>query len=248
METNQIKRLLVVSENPGLCKYLLSVMEELGLTKSWRVDIKYTVYNDNPAAMISLGASEINMKCDDTVMDIVNTYHMVFSVHCKQIFSEGLVNKIPCFNFHPGFNPFNRGWYPQVFSILNGLPAGATVHKMDGDIDHGDIVDQIVIDVYPDDTSLTVYDRVIEAEKILIRRNIVRILSGTCEFIEPHSEGNYNGINDFRELCKLDLSNTASLKEHIDLLRALSHPPYKNAYFHADGEKYFVNLVIDKES
>lgn len=51
METNQIKRLLVVSENPGLCKYLLSVMEELGLTKSWRVAIKYTVYNDNPAAV-----------------------------------------------------------------------------------------------------------------------------------------------------------------------------------------------------
>ena len=201
---------------------------------------------DQPDAMCAFGASEINVKLPETVDQIIQIYDMVFSVHCKQIFPKALVEGIDCYNFHPGLNPFNRGWYPQVFSILNGYPAGATIHKMDSQVDHGDIVAQREVEVFPQDTSLEVYNRVIEMEKTLLTEHLGAILSGNFSVFKPSNEGNYNGIANYRELCKLDLSRSDTLENHINLLRALTHGDFQNAKFTKDGETYWVRLNIEK--
>ena len=46
-------------------------------------------------------------------------YKVGISAHCKQIFPAKLVENVRCYNIHPGYNPYNRGWFPQVFSIIN---------------------------------------------------------------------------------------------------------------------------------
>src|SRR5437868_7353950 len=45
-------------------------------------------------------------------------------------------------NLHPSLLPFNRGACPNVWSIVDGTPAGATLHYIDSHIDTGDIVAQ----------------------------------------------------------------------------------------------------------
>ena len=67
-------------------------------------------------------------------------YDLFISLHCKQLFPDELVNNHLCINVHPGYNPFNRGWFPQVFGIMNHLPIGVTIHKMDTQLDHGPIL------------------------------------------------------------------------------------------------------------
>ena len=111
-------------------------------------------------------------------------WDVVFSIHCKRIFPPSILGLARFYNLHPGLNPHNRGWFPQVFHILNGLPIGATLHEIDAELDHGRIVGQTPIQTFGWDTSKTIYDRVLEAEIALMRDHLKSILEDdyVCEF------------------------------------------------------------------
>ena len=179
---------------------------------------------------------------------LLHDYEVGFSCHCKQIFPAELVEKVKCFNFHPGLNPYNRGWFPQVFSIINGLPVGATVHKMDDEIDHGWIVAQQEIQVSEADTSKSVYDKIMEAEFKLFDELIDKIISGQIDCSFPGNEGNYNSISDFKELCKIDLNQKVTFREAINYLRAMTFDSYDNAFFcDKNGRRVYISLNIKPE-
>lgn len=193
--------------------------------------------------MQQLGAVEIDIKTKDA--DFARCYDVIFSLHCKQIFPSEIVNNTVCVNVHPGLNPYNRGWFPQVFSIINKLPIGATIHLMNTDVDAGDIIVQQEILISEVDTSLTVYEKVQGVEFKLLSEWFERIVYGDFKAYPPKEFGNYNSINDFNELCNLDLEHIGSFKEHIDILRALSHADFKNAYFiDSDGIKRYVSITV----
>lgn len=245
-----MKKILVVSENVNLSKFLLSEMERQNLNELAILKFCYTSYNKAPEEMIKLGADEINLKKKETVDHIIEKFDCVFSLHCKQIFPSKLVNNLRCINFHPGYNPFNRGWYPQVFSILNNKPIGSTIHVMDEKIDNGKIIAQKKIDVDFGDTSLELYNKIIECEKSLIRIYLKKIINEDYKSTYPFKIGNYNDIKKFKKLCKLNLESKDSLYNHINLLKALSHGEFKNAYAVINNKKYFIKISIvqDKEN
>lgn len=242
------QRLLVVSENQELCLFLKGEIQKHLFAHPLRADFSYTSFNLNPQKMIEIGAQKINVKNEDTINKIIADYDLVFSLHCKQIFPKRLVENVRCINFHPGLNPYNRGWYSQAFSIINGLPIGSTIHLMDSEVDHGAIIAQKEVDIKASDTSLEVYRKIISAEKILIRENIVNIIEGTFNATIPEHDGNYNGKPDYKALCELDLKSVATFEEHLKILRATSHGEFKNAFFTDEkGKKYFVRIVIDED-
>ena len=242
-----MKRLLLISDNAHLSQHLINTFKQSKSALDWKIDLRYTSYNKSPEDMEELGASKINIKNPDTVIIILRTYDLVFSLHCKQIFPRKLVESIPCYNFHPGFNPYNRGWFPQVFSIINGLTTGATVHLMDAEIDHGEILAQKEVEIRPDDTSLEAYNRIIEQEKALITEYLDPILSGKTHTFKPTKTGNYNSIEDYRKICQLDLNNTDTLRNHINLLRALTHGEFKNATYQVGDATYCVTIKVEKQ-
>src|SRR3989344_3288025 len=57
-----------------------------------------------------------------------------------------------CLNIHPAYLPYNRGAYPNVWSIIDTTPAGVTIHYIDEAVDTGGIVAQAEIEVLPIDT------------------------------------------------------------------------------------------------
>ena len=174
---------------------------------------------------------------------ILRDYTKVLSIHSKQVFPAKLVNTLPCYNLHPGLNPYNRGWSRQVFSILNKLPLGATLHEMVEKVDAGPIIDQIEVKVESWDTSETAYAKVIAAECELLDTHLGSILNSSYVARAPHIKGNFNTLARFQALMPLDLNETATYGECIDRLRALSHQPYWNAYFiDGDGRKVFVRV------
>ena len=187
----------------------------------------------------------IDLRVPLVVDDIIKSYNLVISLHSLQLFPSILVDSVPCINIHPGFNPYNRGFYSQVFSILNSFPIGATIHVMDSGIDSGPIIDQVLLQESSCDTSYSIYRRIIAAEKRLIERNLERILDGTYVSVNSEVKGNYNSKKDFEELCELDLDSQGTLGEHIKLLRALTHPGFDNAFYYCnDGRKHFVSINI----
>ena len=187
---------------------------------------------------------EINIK--NELENIIKNYDIIISLHCKQIFPRKLVNSVKCINVHPGFNPYNRGWYPQVFSIINKLDCGVTIHYIDEYLDHGRVLFQEKVKMYDWDTSLSLYNRIQEKEVELLKENLYEILTKDLRGIEVE-EGNLNTLKDFNKLCEINLNEKVTMKEAIDRLRALSHGDYKNAYFISNGEKVFLKLDIEKE-
>lgn len=186
---------------------------------------------------------DVNVQCGM----LISKYELGFSIHCKQIFPKELVESIRCINIHPGLNPYNRGWYPQVFSILNKKPIGATIHLMDREVDHGDILYQQEVDVFDWDCSASIYKRVLDAELNLFRENFDRLIDGSYACKEMLADGNYNSIDNYKSLLEIDLDDVTTMREAIDYLRAMTHPPHKNAFFWgSDGSKIHVSLVLDR--
>ncbi|QLY78758.1 dTDP-4-amino-4,6-dideoxyglucose formyltransferase [Clostridium intestinale] len=176
---------------------------------------------------------------------IIRRYKLILSLHCKQIFPNRLVSSIRCINIHPGFNPYNRGWFPQVFSILNKLPIGVTIHEMDNKLDHGPIILQREVKISSYDTSYDVYKKIQNLEIELLTNNLRDIIDRNYKSILPKSEGNINFKKNFDDLCEIDLDKVVRFRDAIDYLRALSFHGYENAYFYdEDGRKVSVEINL----
>tara|TARA_B110000196_G_scaffold319212_1_gene336575 strand:- start:14165 stop:14914 length:750 start_codon:yes stop_codon:yes gene_type:complete len=242
-----MKNILVISDNVELVKYikLEAAKEDVGLIATF--DYVYSAVNKTPKELMLIGMASVDLKNNDMCLEIVDNYDLVLSLHCKQIFPDELVENIACINFHPGMNPYNRGWYPQVFSLINKFPVGVTIHLMDSFIDHGQIIAQEHLASHPLDTSLSLYEKVIGLEKQLISKHLIPIIEESYDVVDAASEGNYNSINDFKELCALKLDSVGTLREHVDLLRALTHGNFKNAYYYENGIKIFIRVTLEEE-
>ena len=190
--------------------------------------------------------SEIDVNRDLEL--ILKEFDLVFSVHCYQYFPKELVQKKLCINLHPGYNPINRGWYPQVFSIINDLSIGATLHIMDEKLDNGSIIDRELVKSFSWDTSLTIYNRVLIKEIDIFEKHIENILDNKFTSFKPEANFNYFTKKDFQELCEIDMERNGTFMEFYNHLRALSHGDYKNAYFidKQTGKKIFLKLEITK--
>lgn len=181
---------------------------------------------------------------------IIHRHDLVFSIHCKQIFPEQLINAVKCINVHPGYNPINRGWYPQVFAIIEGLPIGATIHEIDNKLDHGNIIAREFVPKYTYDTSIDVYNRVVKKEVELLNIYLKNIIENKYETFKPEREGKVFLKKDFNKLLHIDLKEKGTFKNFIDRLRALTHGNYKNAYFvdPESGKKIYINLYLYPEN
>lgn len=242
-------KVLVVSDNKFLIEQFYGILSAQKLLTEFEFDFvcsyhHLSLLNDTT---LPVQLSGIDMKKNCTAL--IGKYTLIFSLHCKQIFPAALVQQVKCINVHPGFNPYNRGWFPQVFSILNGSKAGATIHEIDEELDHGKIIAQKEITIEKWDTSFTAYQKIQQLELELLRENLVHILNNTYQPVTPVAEGNVNLKKDFNGLCQLDLEKTQTLGESIDLLRALTHGQYNNGYFidPQSGKKIFVSISLKPE-
>lgn len=235
--------ILVFSDNPWLLNKFIDLIVELEL---FDYNYAYACSVDSPVLQDQKLIGLVKpLKIKDHLPELLG-YNLIISAHSKQLFPAELVNAVRCINIHPGLNPHNRGWFPQVFSILNGKPLGATIHVMDEQIDHGAVIVKSEVPLYAYDTSLTAYNRVLNEEVALLKKYLPSILDGKMQPIMFSQEGNYNGIKDYKALLEIDLNQQLSFKEAIDKLRALSHPPYDNAYFidPSTGKKIGVRIDL----
>lgn len=240
-------RVCIITDNT----YIFESFSKL-IAKSKRKDVEYDFYYSasNKAFREKFGANGAMkpVKLKEQSSDFFSLYDLFISLHCKQMFPPEMVDNHTCINVHPGYNPYNRGWFPQVFSIINKKPVGATVHLMDREMDHGDILYQKKLELLSHDTSKDIYNRILEAEMELIEEHLDDILDKKYTPFPMENEGNLNLKKDFDRLCELDLDEKATYGEVIDRLRALTFSPYDNAYFFDnDGNKIYVGITLKKE-
>ena len=84
----------------------------------------------------------------------------------------------------------------------------------------------------------------------MLQKNLINILEGKYNSFPPEIEGNINLKKDFNQLCHLNLDSQATVGDTINLLRALTHGKYPNAFFidPLTGKKVFVKILLTPES
>lgn len=81
-------------------------------------------------------------------------------------------------NIHPSLLPAFPGLKTHQRAIDAGCKfAGATVHRVTPELDHGPILDQSVVPVLPDDTAATLSARVLATEHIIYPKAIRMLLA-----------------------------------------------------------------------
>ena len=80
-------------------------------------------------------------------------------------------------NIHPSLLPAFPGLHTHQRAIDAGCTvAGATVHQVTFELDHGPILEQVVVPVLPGDTAQALAARVLSQEHLLYPRAIARLL------------------------------------------------------------------------
>lgn len=245
------KNALIISDNSYLCEKFLGIIKKKKIKScrftfsispfSYKADFRFVNHDE---------LKVFNLKKQNDIDFIKNNYDLIFSIHCKQIFPCDLVKELKCINIHPGFNPINRGWYPQVFSIIKKTPIGATIHEIDDKLDHGSIIKRELVLKNIFDTSKTLYDKIVMKELELLEDCLESIIMNNYRVFEPENEGTIYFRSDFEELLELNLNEQVSIGDLIDRLRALTHGDFKNAYFvdPDTGKKIFVSIKLSQEN
>ena len=244
-----MNKVLILTDNEILLTGIQPIINKLNplFVNDFEFEYAYSYNNKSFAFKYSNSDWIHKLNVKENVEYLLNRYSLIISLHCKQLFPVELVKKKRCINVHPGLNPFNRGWYPQVFSIINGLPCGATIHEMDEFLDHGPVICQKEVLIESWDTSFSAYNKILDAELDLFEKYLVTILYNNYTK-EIKEEGNINWKMDFDKLCNLDLRAKDTFLNHINHLRALTHGDYANAFFiDNSGNKVFIKVELHKE-
>ena len=150
-------------------------------------------------------------------------------------------------NLHNGYLPYNAGSYANVWSIVEHTPAGATLHYMDDGIDTGDIIARREVAVRPDDTGLSIYAKVEQAQLELFKETWPSIADGTAPRLAQDSAARtYHAVADAARIDQLELDRPYTARELLDILRARTFPPHRGAYFVENGRRYFVSISIEE--
>src|SRR3989344_661587 len=110
--------------------------------------------------------------------------HLVVLASYGKILPENVL-EIPtfgCLNVHPSLLPKYRGATPLQSAILAGEKAtGVTVMKMNAGVDTGEIVAQTSTEIVPDETFLTLRDRLSAVGSQCLVKNIPTYLAGQAK-------------------------------------------------------------------
>jgi phosphoribosylglycinamide formyltransferase-1 len=80
-------------------------------------------------------------------------------------------------NIHPSLLPAFPGLHTHERAIEAGCKfAGATVHRVTAELDHGPILAQAVVPVLPDDTADTLAARVLTQEHLIYPKAVAELL------------------------------------------------------------------------
>ncbi len=96
-----------------------------------------------------------------------------------RILTPGFVGRYPgrLLNIHPSLLPAFPGLHTHQRAIDAGCRvAGATVHQVTAELDHGPILEQAVVPVLPQDTAQALAARVLTQEHLIYPRAIAALL------------------------------------------------------------------------
>lgn len=220
--------------------------------------------------LVFLGVNDIGMRiyewlCDRDSVDVLallteeDQLDLVPELEPDLLLSVGFDYLVPseilsvpdrgAINLHPSLLPHNRGKSPNVWPIVDGTPAGVTIHYMDSEFDTGDIIAQREVEFDFSDTGKDLHRRLEDAQYDLFEDVWPEVERGEVN-AQPQSDerGSYHSTDEFLELCELDPNEKVRTIDLLNRLRALTFPPFDNAKLNVDGETYYIEVNVTRGS
>jgi len=149
------------------------------------------------------------------------------------------------FNLHPGYLPYNKGAFANVWAIVDQMPAGVTFHVIDEGVDTGAIITQKKVKIEPIDTGETLY-RKLEKSGIALFKEAWPSVESRKFSLHPQNpnSGTIHKKSDVEQIDCIDPDKTYKARDLINLLRARTFPSYKGAYFEENGKKIYLELKL----
>lgn len=147
-------------------------------------------------------------------------------------------------NVHISLLPWGRGAHPNVWMIADGEPAGVTVHRMVPAVDAGPIFAQRRVPTTFADTAASLYDRLQDAAVDLFARTWPALRNHDIEPEPQPDGGSYHVISELAEVADIDLDEHVTWRRAMNVMRALTFPPYENLVVEVDGTRYHVGIDI----
>ena len=150
-------------------------------------------------------------------------------------------------NVHDSLLPSYAGFSPIIWALINGEPrVGVTAHRMNGELDAGDVLIQRSVPVGPTDTATDLFHRTVDLIAPIVRESLDLIASGrdAGQWV-PQDRGRASFFHKrSAEDSRIDWSWPAERLER--LVRAQSDP-YPNAYaFHRGDRLRIVSAAVSE--
>ena len=170
-----------------------------------------------------------------------------FCCFYPKLFPESFfsIPKYGFYNLHFAPLPKYRGALPIPYAIINGeKDHGVTMHKIDKSMDTGEIVSQVIIPIFSDDTGYDLYKRCERAGLILFHEVVQRFVLEKS--ILPMRKQRGEIISHFRkDLKSLEVEFSWGMAKIYNFVRAFDFPPFELPYIKLREKKY--KLTVQPE-
>jgi len=250
--SNETRVLLMASHAPGVavCKHLSECGDQIIRLHVEDCDS----YSEQIVRESGLDEDKIfRNKEQDIASELerlrAENFDFLLTVYWPRLIPENLFSKANkgTVNFHPSLLPINRGYYPHVHSLIDGTPAGVTLHAIDETADTGPIWVQKKTFISPLDTAKTVYERQQKEIVSLFKQFWPKIKNGEIT-PTPQDESlacthKKSEVDLFDEI---DLDNNYKAIDLINLLKARSFGNRGFAYFNDVGQRIYLNVRLSR--
>lgn len=171
---------------------------------------------------------------------------MIIVAAYGQILPESILTmaKHGCINVHGSLLPKYRGAAPIQWAIIDGeKETGVTTMKMDAGIDTGDMIDKTVVSIAKEETTQTLYDKLMRAGASLLLETMEKLEKGTAVFTKQNEDDSTYAKILKKEMGNIDFSMPAEKIER--LIRGLN--PWPAAYTSYQGRTLKIWKAFVKE-
>ncbi len=175
---------------------------------------------------------------------------IALSIFFGYIVSKDFIDifKVGIVNLHPSYLPYNRGVFPNVWSIVEDTPAGVTLHNIDEGVDTGHVLAQKEVSVTWTDTGESLYKKLEHTSVKLFKEYWPRMRRGEEPRVsQPASTGTYHSTKDIQKIDEIDLDRKYVARDLINIIRARTFFPYKGSYFWDGDKKIYIRIQLFEE-
>ncbi|MET7640142.1 methionyl-tRNA formyltransferase [Streptomyces sp. NPDC005438] len=148
-------------------------------------------------------------------------------------------------NVHDSLLPAYAGFSPIIWALLNGeSEVGVTAHKMNPELDAGDVLLRSAVTVGPRDTATDLFHRTVDLIEPLVTESLELIDSGEARWTpQDRSRASFFHKRSLED-SRIDFTWPA---EDLDRLVRAQSDPYPNAYcYHGDKRLRIVQAQVSE--